>query len=103
MELGIQPLTFKISLNDVGLQSTQKEIEWTGWGLNKILISYSWYPLDRWSWFKKKWLRSWVQLPPGPFLTVVQLWYYFEFKKPVEREYFINKINSALNRSTPSF
>jgi len=47
MELEIQPLTFKISLNDVGLQSTQKEIEWTGWGLNKILISYSWYPLDR--------------------------------------------------------
>jgi hypothetical protein len=24
-------------------------------------------------------LRSWVQLPPGPFLSVVQLRYYFEF------------------------
>ena len=26
-----------------------------------------------------KQLRSWVQLPPGPFLSVVQLRYYFEF------------------------
>jgi hypothetical protein len=25
-----------------------------------------------------KQLRSWVQLPPGPFFTVVQLRYYFE-------------------------
>jgi hypothetical protein len=24
------------------------------------------------------WLRSWVQLPPGPFLTVVQIRHYFE-------------------------
>jgi hypothetical protein len=24
-------------------------------------------------------LRSWVQIPPGPFLSVVQLRYYFEF------------------------
>jgi hypothetical protein len=24
-------------------------------------------------------LRSWVQIPPGPFLSVVQLRHYFEF------------------------
>ena len=27
---------------------------------------------------KKSGLRSWVPLPPGPFLSVVQLRYYFE-------------------------
>jgi hypothetical protein len=27
----------------------------------------------------KGWLRSWVQLPPSPFLSVVQLLYWFEF------------------------
>jgi hypothetical protein len=34
------------------------------------------YPLDRHG--LRKQLRSWVQIPPGPFLSVVQLRYYFE-------------------------
>jgi hypothetical protein len=37
-------------------------------------------PLDKDSSpFLESWLRSWVQIPPGPFLSVVQLRYYFEF------------------------
>src|SRR5919106_1814321 len=28
---------------------------------------------------RKSWLRSWVQLPPGPYLPVLELRYYFEF------------------------
>jgi hypothetical protein len=31
------------------------------------------------SYLRKLLLRSWVQLPPGPFLPVVQILYYFEF------------------------
>jgi hypothetical protein len=27
---------------------------------------------------KTCWLRSWVQLPPGPFLSVLEIRYYFE-------------------------
>ena len=28
---------------------------------------------------KASWLRSWVQIPPGPFLSVLEIRYYFEF------------------------
>ena len=31
------------------------------------------------TWLERVLLRSWVQIPPGPFLSVVQLRYWFEF------------------------
>jgi hypothetical protein len=55
-------------------------------------------------------MRSWVQLPPGPFLSVVQLWYYSEFNidncrtnstaMPISMD---PTLTSSLSQMRPSF
>jgi hypothetical protein len=49
--------------------------EWTS-DLNSICFVLMASLLDRYD--SKNWLRSWVQIPPGPFLSVRELRYYLE-------------------------
>ena len=68
------------SLDGSGYRTCKKK-KWTRWGLRSCL-SLAVAPLDnRYSSTEKGTdeLRSWVQLPPGPFLPVVQIRYCFEF------------------------
>jgi hypothetical protein len=73
-------LTFlETSLDGLGYRTCKKK-KWTGWGLRSCLY-LAVAPLDnRYSNPEKGTdeLRSWVQIPPGPFLSVRELRYWIE-------------------------
>ena len=72
----------KTSHDSTGLGRMQKEKEWTGWDLSckVFLLCISAHLVGYKNRYLRKplQLRSWVQLPPGPFLITRELQHYFE-------------------------
>jgi hypothetical protein len=59
----------------------QKEKEWSEWVLNSHVVS-SWLQLSiggSRELPREALLRSWVQIPPGPPLSVLEIRHWFEF------------------------